>query len=182
LRTAVLLAVEGGLGLLALLAGAAVGVAPFRTLRFEASAVLAGLLGAGPMLALLVVLWASRSEALERIRVRVEEAVGNLFAHASWRTLAAVSAAAGFGEEALFRGFLQGGLEAAIGTLPALILASLAFGLVHPVTRAYVALASLLGLYLGVLWIWTENLLAPIVAHAAYDFVALVALVHRVRR
>jgi hypothetical protein len=181
LRTAVLLALEGGLGLVALLAGAVFGVAPFRTLRPEASAAAAGLLGAAPMLVLLAILWRSRAAALEKIRARIDEAVTSLFAHASWPTLAAVSLAAGFGEEALFRGFLQGGLERVVGAAPALVLASVVFGLVHPVTAAYVALASALGLYLGMLWIWTGNLLAPILAHAVYDFVALLALVQRAR-
>jgi membrane protease YdiL (CAAX protease family) len=47
----------------------------------------------------------------------------------------------------------------------------------HPITRMYVVLCVLVGLYLGWLWMVTDNLLVPIVAHGAYDFFALVYLV-----
>jgi membrane protease YdiL (CAAX protease family) len=54
------------------------------------------------------------------------------------------------------------------------------FGLAHPMSTTYVVLATVVGVYLGGLLLVTDNLLAPIVAHAAYDFVALVYLVrHR---
>ena len=55
------------------------------------------------------------------------------------------------------------------------------FGLLHPITRAYAVIAALLGAYLGGLWLAGGNLLTPIVAHALYDFVALVYLL-RLRR
>ena len=42
-------------------------------------------------------------------------------------------------------------------------------------------LAGLIGIYLGWLLAATDNLLVPIVAHAAYDFLALVYLLHRDR-
>jgi membrane protease YdiL (CAAX protease family) len=35
-------------------------------------------------------------------------------------------------------------------------------------------IAALIGLYSGLLWIWTGNLITPMITHAAYDFVALV--------
>jgi membrane protease YdiL (CAAX protease family) len=44
----------------------------------------------------------------------------------------------------------------------------------HLVTKTYAVIATLIGAYLGVLWLATENLLAPITTHAVYDFVALV--------
>jgi membrane protease YdiL (CAAX protease family) len=83
-------------------------------------------------------------------------------------------------EELLFRGVFQAGLEQFSGsTWFALAAGSLIFGLAHPITPAYVALAGLIGAYLGWLWIATDNLLPPIVAHGAYDFVALVYLLRR---
>jgi membrane protease YdiL (CAAX protease family) len=36
--------------------------------------------------------------------------------------------------------------------------------------------ATVIGAYLGVLWLWTGNLMTPIVVHALYDFVALIYL------
>jgi hypothetical protein len=38
----------------------------------------------------------------------------------------------------------------------------------------FCVIATLIGAYLGVLWLAAENLLAPITTHAVYDFVALV--------
>ena len=88
----------------------------------------------------------------------------------------------GIGEEALFRGLVQGYLEARMGPGTALLLASALFGLVHPLTRAYVVLAAIFGCYLGWLWLITENLMAPVVAHGLYDFLALRTLVQRHRQ
>jgi membrane protease YdiL (CAAX protease family) len=59
---------------------------------------------------------------------------------------------------------------------PAVALASAVFGLLHAITPTYAILATVMGAYLGVVWIASGNLLAPIVAHALYDFVALVWL------
>ncbi|MBM4076959.1 MAG: CPBP family intramembrane metalloprotease, partial [Planctomycetes bacterium] len=52
------------------------------------------------------------------------------------------------------------------------------FGLAHSITPLYALLASLLGLYLGIIFIalGTENLIAPIVAHSLYDFVAFLVV------
>jgi membrane protease YdiL (CAAX protease family) len=177
MRVALMLALECGLGVLAILLGALFGVASLAGLRFDLRALVAGALATIPMLAMLLCVWRSNHPSLRLVRERMFDAVRELFPRASLAELACVSAAAGFGEEALFRGFLQGGLEHALGSGPALIAASVAFGLVHPVTRAYVVLASLLGAYLGTLWLVSGNLLAPMVAHGLYDFIALTAVV-----
>jgi membrane protease YdiL (CAAX protease family) len=59
----------------------------------------------------------------------------------------------------------------------ALLLAAALFGVLHFITPAYAVLAGLLGLYMGVLYLVTGNLLVPIVVHSLYDFVALLYLV-----
>ena len=56
----------------------------------------------------------------------------------------------------------------------ALVLASGLFGACHLLTWTYAILAALIGAYLGLLWIWTGNLLTPMITHAVYDFAALV--------
>jgi membrane protease YdiL (CAAX protease family) len=168
---------EGGLGLLAVVLGKIFGFSPLATLRLTSASLLVGVAATVPMLALFAALWFSDAAFLRRIRRRVHQAVVELFATASLAEVALIAAAAGFGEEVLFRGFLQAGLEAAVGPWPALLIASVAFGLVHPVTGAYVAITAALGLYLGALWMVTGDLLAPIVAHGLYDFVALAAIV-----
>ena len=57
--------------------------------------------------------------------------------------------------------------------------ASVSFGLVHFASRAYAAVAGIIGLYLGALFLWQGSLLAPIVTHALYDFVALLYVARR---
>lgn len=99
--------------------------------------------------------------------------------------LAVISLCAGVGEELLFRGWLLPWIAGdALGTTPinfqsseflspelwaGMIGSSIAFGLVHPITKLYVVIAAIMGLYFAVLLIGTGNLLVPIVAHAAYD-------------
>ena len=56
-------------------------------------------------------------------------------------------------------------------------MAALLFGAAHWLTATYALLAGLIGLYLGALFLLTENLLVPAIAHAAYDVVALSVLV-----
>jgi membrane protease YdiL (CAAX protease family) len=88
--------------------------------------------------------------------------------------LGVLSLLAGFGEEMLFRAVVQGAAAHRIGIWSAWVVASLLFGLMHAVTPTYVVLATLAGLYLGGVWLLTENLTVVIVAHAFYDFLALI--------
>jgi hypothetical protein len=70
--------------------------------------------------------------------------------------------------------------NALAGWLPvwlALVVTAVVFGIAHWVTTAYAVVAGVVGLYLGLLYLRTENLLAPAVAHALYDFVALLVIV-----
>jgi uncharacterized protein len=90
------------------------------------------------------------------------------FGQLSAAEIIAISLLAGIGEEWLFRGAMQ----AAWGWLAA----SLAFGLCHVGGRGTWPLgiwAGLTGAGLGWLLTATGGLLAPIVAHAAYDAMAL---------
>jgi hypothetical protein len=93
--------------------------------------------------------------------------------------LALLAALAGIGEELLFRGVLQVGLARVLPDAGALVAASALFGLVHFVSPAYVLLAGVVGLYLGGLFLFQGNLLVPIIAHALYDFVALIYVTRR---
>ncbi|MCM2371679.1 CPBP family intramembrane glutamic endopeptidase [Aporhodopirellula aestuarii] len=53
------------------------------------------------------------------------------------------------------------------------ILSSISFGFVHPISKLYIAVTGLMGLYFGVLLILTGNLMIPIIAHALYDAIQL---------
>jgi hypothetical protein len=84
-----------------------------------------------------------------------------------------VSIMAGVCEEALFRGLGQNWITGYIGVIPGLVVASLIFGLFHFISVSYVVLVTLIGLYLGGLYVWTGDLMISVVAHAVYDFLAL---------
>jgi len=111
----------------------------------------------------------------------VEQQIAPLFAGMTVVEMALISLAAGFGEEMLFRGLLQTAvadwIEPPYGVWAGLVVAALAFGACHWVTNTYAFLAALMGLYFGVLLIATDSLLTPIMAHAFYDFFALLYLV-----
>jgi membrane protease YdiL (CAAX protease family) len=173
---------EGSLAVLALVLGVLFGVSPAARLRLIDPAqagrlLLVGVLAVLPMLSAFVLVprlpWADLQRGLEE----VERVVRQLFAGARLWELAAVSLAAGLGEELLFRGLLQDGLAgwlgAPYGQPLGLFVASLLFGLAHPLSAGYVVLAGLNGAYLGGLMIATGSLWPPVVAHAVYDLLAL---------
>ena len=72
-------------------------------------------------------------------------------------------------------------VSAATVGIVSLIMSSIVFGLFHPITRLYIVLATLMGLYFGWLVLWTGNLLIPITAHAAYDAAQLLLTRREVR-
>jgi membrane protease YdiL (CAAX protease family) len=110
---------------------------------------------------------------LRTIKQFADEAIYPLFAPCTLPELATLSFLAGLGEEALFRGLIQGLLGQWLGPAAGLILASILFGLLHFITPTYALLAGLIGVYLGAWYLATENLVVVIVAHGFYDFVAL---------
>jgi membrane protease YdiL (CAAX protease family) len=138
--------------------------------------VLRGVAACVPMIVMLVLLGRSRWGPLARLRKQVEEVVANLFGEASVAALAAVSLAAGVGEEILFRGALQPLASSWASPLVGLIAVSLLFGLMHAASPAYFVLATLVGLYFGWLAQRFDDLVAPIIAHWLYDWAALLYL------
>ena len=169
--------VEGGLLALAAPIAWLAGVPLLGDLRWSAADAGYGALAIAPMLALPWWLLRSRHPAARALCALVFERLAPLFDGWRLHELLAVCALAGIAEEALFRAVIQGALGEAFGPVPALLAASILFGLVHAVTRLYAVLAALIGLYLGALWMLTGNLLAPVVAHAGYDAIALLWLV-----
>ncbi len=115
---------------------------------------------------------------LARIRRIAEELIRPLFQDWRLAELALLALLAGVGEELLFRGVLQGGLGQRLDTAAAVAIAGVVFGVLHALTFTYAVFATLMGAYLGVLWVATGNLLAPVLAHGLYDFAALVYLIY----
>ena len=148
-------------------------------------ALLWGLFATLPMLAGMLLVDRLRFRPFVRLRRFFRHIVLPLFQDASLIELALISLIAGIGEELLFRGLMQDGLATWLGGTHGLWVgltaSSLVFGLAHAVTRTYAVLAALAGLYLGGLFLLTDNLLAPVTTHAVYNFLTLAYLVARRR-
>jgi uncharacterized protein len=189
-RTRTMLAVvfEGSLAVVAGLIGWWLGRSPLVGIAWswaawpdQAVAALAGAAAALPMLLGLALVDRYPLGPLQALKEFMDRRVVPLFRQASVWQLALLASVAGLGEELLFRGLLQYALTEQIGApygaWIGLVAASAVFGVCHWLTHTYAVLAGLIGVYLGVLLLLTGNVLAPIVAHGLYDFVALVYLV-----
>jgi membrane protease YdiL (CAAX protease family) len=145
-----------------------------------------GVLASLPLIGFLAAFHFFRFKWIEGLRRFSAEQVKPLFDGSTMIELALLSVAAGIGEELFFRWCLQGGVTSALepkfGWIVAvgggLIIASLVFGLCHAATWQYFTLTFVGGLYLGWLMVVTGNWLVPAVAHALYDFVALMYIVN----
>jgi len=176
---------EGGMALGALAAGWLFGLRPLESLRWSPADLALGL-GCGlPPLLLLIPCARIPWRPFQHLFQVLEEFIVPIFSPCSLLDFAMISATAGLGEELLFRGIVQAGLAELVGPAAGLWVgllgAALLFGLLHWITHLYALLAGLIGLFLGWLWLASGNLLVPIAAHAAYDFLALLYLV-RIRR
>lgn len=132
-----------------------------------------GAIAAVPMLFAMIWMVESHNAIWLDIRQVVEQMILPSLRGLRFWQLASLSALAGLGEEALFRGILQTKLAAHLDKTLGLALASAAFGLAHALTPAYALLAGAMGLWLGWLYLWTGDLMAPVLCHAVYDFAAL---------
>ncbi|MBX7169103.1 MAG: CPBP family intramembrane metalloprotease [Pirellulales bacterium] len=176
------LAFEGSLIGLALLLGYLLDWPPLEFCDLTLSGALTGLAATVPMLIVLAALLGLPWPPFRRLRAAWEESIAPVFHDWSPWEVASLALVAGVGEEMLFRGVIQAATAGWLGSLAGLAVASVLFGLPHAITFTYAVAATLLGAYLGWLFLSTGNLLAPIVAHAVYDFVALEYLIHASRR
>jgi membrane protease YdiL (CAAX protease family) len=149
---------------------------PHITMRWDLAALGLGVAATGPMLLGLVLLTWLPLPAFRRLTNFFDQFGRPFFAPYSILDLGVLSLLAGFGEEMLFRAVIQGAVAHRIGIWSAWVVASLLFGLMHAITPTYVVLATIAGLYLGGVWLLTDNLVVAIVAHALYDFLALIYL------
>ena len=154
---------------------------PVETITWNAADASLGGAASVPLVAIVWLCVRSGWRPLQEILRLVEEIIRPLFLSCRLWELAVIAAVAGLGEEMLFRGVIQNVIAdqfvEPVGTVVGWITAALVFGVLHWVTPTYAVLASLIGLYLGWLWIATGNLLVPAIVHALYDFWALVYLV-----
>jgi membrane protease YdiL (CAAX protease family) len=170
------IAFEGGLLVLALGLGWLLDTPPLGQMDFGWAPL--GWGAAATSLPIVALWWSARSrwEPFVNLEKSISEVLGPLFRDCSILEFALISALAGFGEEALFRGVLQTALTDATAPWLGLVVSSVLFGLAHLISPTYAVLAGIFGLYLGWLTMVQGNLVPAIAVHTLYDFVALIYL------
>jgi membrane protease YdiL (CAAX protease family) len=175
--------VEGGLAVAALLFAWLFGV-PLRDQILAPGTSLGMAIGRGlittiPMLAVFFWLCHSSRDTVRQLRRQVELLVGEMFPAASKAQFALIALLAGVGEELLFRGVFQTLIGKWTTPLAGMLITSLIFGLAHALSKLYFVLATAIGIGLGWLVLRYGDLVAPMVAHTVYDFIALVYISSR---
>ncbi|QDT62065.1 CAAX amino terminal protease self- immunity [Stieleria bergensis] len=192
---------ELGIGVLGMLVGWLIGVdvrAYLPRLDSLEVAVLAkqiavGVVAAIPMLLMVRMVMMVDHPAISEIKNVGESSMMAGLLKLTGPELLVISLCAGVGEELAFRGcllpaFIQltdylvgsqtpyqvgggfaGASPFAVGL--AVAVSSLAFGAVHAITRLYAVMATLMGVVFGLLMVFSDSLIVPIVAHAVFDAV-----------
>lgn len=167
---------EGGQILLAWLLAWLWEIPLWEQLRWDGWVMARGLALTAPLLVFFFLFHRWPIGPLREIKRFVDTVVVPMFAPLTMLDLTVVAVLAGVGEEMLFRGVLQPWCVTWLGPVLGITLTSLLFGLCHPITGTYVVLATVVGIYLGWAFHFSENLLEVIIAHTLYDLVALVVL------
>lgn len=134
-----------------------------------------GGIGTIPLLIYLAAYHLFAFRLFQPMREFVDRQLKPLFRQCSMVEFAVIALLAGFCEELFFRWCLQGGITSVTQSfVVGLLIASVIFGLCHWVNASYGVTTVLIGIYLGGLMVWTGTWLAPAIAHALFDFVALI--------
>ena len=168
--------VEGGFIVMAWVLGWWTDTSPLARFRWSLLDALIGVLATLPLIGLFFVLLRWPVGPLGRIKLFSETVLRPMLRSCTAIDLLGISVLAGLGEEMLFRGVVQGSMQHWLPVWSAVLLASVLFGLLHAITPTYALLATAIGAYFGVLWYYTDNLLVVMIAHALYDFLALLYL------
>jgi len=183
--------VELGLGLVAIVAGWIIGFDPrslvpdWRDWYSIGEGLVVGCVAGVVLVFVMLILAFVPLRSIQSLNEHAERQLRLLLSGLSVAQLIAVSLAAGVGEELLFRGlvmqWLIGDMQSCTtqSLIFGIIVSALVFGLAHPMSIAYVVFAFFMGLAMGVLHWYFQNLLVPIVAHWVYDAIMMVWLVNR---
>ncbi len=166
--------IQGGAVVLAFLIGRTIDLDPLTLVHWDLRGLVYGVLAVIPMLGLY-----HFSPGLRRLAL---ESLGESLSQCRWYDLMGLAALAGVGEELLFRGMIYSGLSQ-INPWAALLISNVAFGLLHAISRNYFLTTTAIGFAMHFLAEATgeRNLLAPMIAHGVYDFVAFFLLIHEWR-
>lgn len=133
----------------------------------------AGVAGALPLTAFLWWFVATANPTIVKFRQSQIEFFADIGFEFTPFNIAIMAVAAGVCEELMFRGVMQTWISGFAPLAVAVAAPNLLFGVLHMRTVLYAVIAGLVGVYLGVLYAATGDLLAPVVAHGVYDLIAL---------
>lgn len=171
MQTALL--VQGGLVVLAFALGWLSGERFWVDASFTLYAIGLGLLGCAPLVVAAIGLANAEWRWARSLQHDFDRLI-ELFRACTVTDLFIVSLLAGVGEEALFRGVLQAYAADLMHPWLAIAIVSIIFGALHAVSRAYAIGVTVIGVYLGAIYYWTDNIVVPMIIHGAYDFIALI--------
>lgn len=103
---------------------------------------------------------------IRSLRSTIIHDIKTIFSETKLVDLFFISLCAGVSEELLFRGVIQVKLG--------IVGASIIFGLLHCITPAYCVMATIMGFYMGGLFLYYDSLLVPVQVHFVYDLGALI--------
>lgn len=179
-----LIAIGGtaAIGLVAFLLGALLNVPLAPQIKWNLSGVVTGVAAVLPLAAFLWWFVDTSHPTIARFREQQIEFFADIGFEFTPFRIAVMALAAGMSEELMFRGFLQTWITGFAPLAIAIVASNVVFGLLHMRTVLYAVIAGLVGVYLGVLYVVTDNLLVPIVAHGVYDLIALEYTRRAIRR
>ncbi len=148
-------------------------VHPLSTVALSPMALVQSVITLIPMLIMLTILKKTTHPHFTAFREKQIEVFSKIGFRFTPMRIFLMSLGAGIGEEMLFRGALQGWLSEFSPIIIAIILPAMIFGALHNANLTYMVIASLIGVYLGVSFVITDNIAVPIIAHALYDIIAL---------
>lgn len=171
------LLIEGVVFIVALLLARLCGIALFPLTENLLRDILLGTCAASFPLALFIFSLSNKAKAiplLRSVRKTVKTDVKAIFSMARLIDICFICLCAGFAEELLFRGVIQG--------KGGIIAASVIFGLLHCITPAYIVMATIIGFYIGFIYFFYHSLLLAMQLHFVYDFGALIYLKYCVNK
>ncbi|WP_337173031.1 CPBP family intramembrane glutamic endopeptidase [Paludisphaera sp.] len=167
---------EGGLAPLAVLLGWFLSWSPLRDFSWDLGAALLGAVLAVPPLVAMLTLLRHPFGRFVQVKRFFEDELLPLLNNSRWGDLVLIAIATGVGEEMLFRGLFQPILASELGTPAAVLLTSIIFAALHPISIPYFYVMLALGVYLGTVCVFSGNLLTSMTCHGAYNFLLLARL------
>ncbi|QDT25319.1 CAAX amino terminal protease self- immunity [Gimesia panareensis] len=163
--------------------GWALDVSPLTNLNWNWTDLLIGVLAALPMFLFFLLSVTLPVQAFQKIKQFLLDELGPRIVNGSILELFILCIFIGLGEELLFRGVLQS-WSTQFGVVFAIVLTNMIFGILHSITRLYVIVATLMGVYLSLLLVLftPQNLLIPITTHTVYDFLCFLMIIHLYRK